>query len=246
MRIDPEKCIGCGICVPYCPAKAITVENKKARIDEDQCVECGNCIRPRVVKCPKMAIFEPEENKSGPRLFRRFLSDPSTATPTGVPGRGTEEVKTNDVTARVQRGEIGIAIEVGRPNVGATISDLEKVFAPLAAKGIEFEECNPTTMLWDPATGRVKDDMRNERVMSAIIETSIPIERAEEVLAEIQRIAKTLDTVFSLDVICCYDENGTVPIRPVFERLGIKPRMNAKVNLGMGRPFKTTREEKSI
>lgn len=246
MRIDVEKCIGCGICVPYCPAFAITVENKKARIDEDACVECGNCIRPRVVKCPTKAIFEPEENKSGPRLFRRFLSDPSTATPTGVPGRGTEEVKTNDVTARVSRGEIGIAIEVGRPNTGTKISELGKVFAPLAAKGVHFEVCNPTTLLWDAESGKIKEDMRDERVMSAIVEIAVPIERAGEIINDIREIANTIDTVFSLDVICCYEDDGSLPILPVLEQLGITPRMNAKVNLGMGRPFKIHREEANV
>ncbi len=237
MRIDVEKCSGCGLCVPYCPAEAITLENKKARIDEDACIECGNCIRPRVVKCPKSAIFEPAENTSGPRLFRRFLSDPSTATPTGVPGRGTEEVKTNDVTGRVRRGEIGIAIEMGRPNIGTTIAELGKVFGPLAAKGVVFEECNPTTLLWDDEKKEIKPEMRGERVMSAIIEASIPIERAEEILNDIKEIAGTLDTVFSLDVICCYDEDGSIPILPILERLGMTPRMNAKVNLGMGKPL---------
>ena len=40
MRIDQEKCSGCGICIPYCPANAITIVNKKAQIDEDACFEC--------------------------------------------------------------------------------------------------------------------------------------------------------------------------------------------------------------
>ena len=239
MKIDTEKCIGCGICLPYCPAGAISLAEKKACIDQDACLECGNCIRDWVVRCPKQAIYEPEENVTGVRKYRRFFSDPSVPTPTGIAGRGTDEVKTNEVSGRVLRGEIGLAIEMGRPFLGARLSELEKVFSPLAAMGVHFEARNPTTQILE-ADGpcRVREDLRGEKVVSAIIETRIPFARAEEILTELKKIAAGIDTVFSLDLICCYDDDGTLPIAPVLERLGMKPRMNAKVNLGMGRPFK--------
>ncbi|RGZ00601.1 4Fe-4S binding protein [Clostridium sp. AM58-1XD] len=244
MRIDEKKCIGCGICIPYCPVTAISIQNRVAVIDQDQCLECGNCIRERVVKCPGHAIYEPEENRNSVRRYRRFFSDPSVSTPTGIAGRGTEEVKTNDVTGRVCRGELGIAVEMGRPCLGTKLSELEKVFAPLAQMGVHFEECNPTTqILEDQKSGKVREDLREEKVVSAIIETKIPIEQAEEVLKKIKEIAGEIDTVFSLDVICCYDEDGTLPILPVLQKLGMPPRMNGKVNLGMGRPYKICKEK---
>jgi hypothetical protein len=46
---------------------------------------------------------------------------------TGVGGRGTEEIKTNDVTGRIGEGEAGIVVELGRPGVGARIRDVERV-----------------------------------------------------------------------------------------------------------------------
>ncbi|MFQ5997468.1 MAG: 4Fe-4S binding protein, partial [Dehalococcoidales bacterium] len=35
MRIDPEVCIACELCIPYCPMEAISMEGDVAVIDED-------------------------------------------------------------------------------------------------------------------------------------------------------------------------------------------------------------------
>jgi len=64
---------------------------------------------------------------------------------TGVPGRGTEEMKTNEVTARLN-GLLGMAVEVGRPGVGARLKDLETI-AMLWPRKIVFEPRNPVTFL---------------------------------------------------------------------------------------------------
>ena len=124
MLIDKDKCSGCARCLPYCPYNAISIEGEVAVIDQVLCLECGNCIRNRFAKCaekaihkpssnsviykeyykkvhrcPNNAIYEPLEQLAGtPREVRRFFSNPSTSHGlTGVPGRGTEEVKTNEI-----------------------------------------------------------------------------------------------------------------------------------------------------
>lgn len=248
MVIDQEKCIGCGICTVYCPADAIrlvTVDGKrKAEIDQDACLECGTCIRRRVVKCPREAIYElPKEERSMGRQMRRFFSDPSTAHPrTGVPGRGTEEVKTNDVTGRVCRGELGLCLEMGRPAVGTSVREIEKATMHLAKYGIVLEDCNPLTdLVEDLSTGKFKEEYLNERFVSAIIEFRIPFERGEEILNVCRDIAKEIDTVFSMDMITCYDKDGTLPGLELCRQMGIPVRDNCKVNIGIGRPYKIER-----
>ncbi|BCV24815.1 DUF362 domain-containing protein [Gelria sp. Kuro-4] len=241
MHIDQEKCIGCGICVSYCPANAITVENRKARIDAGKCLECGTCGRTRVVRCPRGAITEEETVYQRPRSIRKYFSDPMAYhVETKVPGRGTEEVKTNDVTGRVRRGQVGIAIEMGRPVLGASFVDIEKVTMALAREGITtFERDNPLTHLMaDPARGIFTEEAKQCRVVSAIIEFTIPVEMLERTVATLKEVAKEIDTVFSLDLICRLDENGSIPVMAQLESLGIKPRLNAKINLGLGKPLK--------
>ncbi|EHL05991.1 4Fe-4S binding domain protein [Desulfitobacterium hafniense DP7] len=225
--------------------EAISVADKKASINQEMCVECGTCIRPRVVRCPTKAIYEPyEQIKGTPREVRRFFSDPATTHGvTGVPGRGTEEVKTNDVTGRVCRGEIGIAIELGRPCVGTTFAEVEKVTMALAKHHVDYEECNPLTHLMaDRIKGTFKEEYKQENVLSAIVEFNGKLEQMAELLETIKETAKELDTVFSLDLICCFEEDGSIPVLTELERIGMKPRANAKVNLGMGRPYKIIRE----
>jgi Fe-S-cluster-containing hydrogenase component 2 len=43
--IDQKICVGCGLCVEICPARAITTKNCVANLDESKCNDCGFCER---------------------------------------------------------------------------------------------------------------------------------------------------------------------------------------------------------
>lgn len=51
VKIDSEKCVGCGKCVKLCPMKNLSLEQDVAKA-QDRCTMCYRCINT----CPKQAI----------------------------------------------------------------------------------------------------------------------------------------------------------------------------------------------
>ncbi|MFC1923982.1 DUF362 domain-containing protein [Chloroflexota bacterium] len=41
--VKEEICVGCGLCLPFCPNEAITVWGV-AKVNNDECIECLECI----------------------------------------------------------------------------------------------------------------------------------------------------------------------------------------------------------
>ena len=237
MIIRQDLCVGCGRCHPFCPAEAITFAGLGSTVDEVKCFECGTCLRVEI--CPVNAIEEHPLVYEYPRAVRKFFSDPaSTHKATGIQGRGTEESKTNDVTGRVGPEEVGIAIEVGRPTVGMTLVDVQKISRALARAGItEIEECNPIhSMYANSQTGDLREDLLDERVLSAIIEIVVPHEKARLVLRTAKEVAKHIEGVFVLDIFSTLQPDLTIQpqILKMLEEEGLPWRPNAKINMGLG------------
>jgi ferredoxin len=264
MKINPDKCVACGNCTYVCPMGAIYVDPaiNRATINSSECVECYACynglskehMQPSLVRgirkllhlgrirfdpepdiCPTSA-FEPDELQ-WPRVVRRAFSDPrATHESTGVQGRGTEEVKTNDVTGRVKWGEVGFTIEFGRPGIGVWLRDIQEMTWALAEAGVAFEQRNPFTLLMtDVKTGTLREDILGEKVLSAIVEIKVPVERTEEILRLVHRVEQKVQTVVSIGVGTRCDEHGEETlVAPILERMGYKLE-RAKTNTGLGK-----------
>lgn len=263
MQIDHGKCVACSNCVPICPMGAIYIDPavNRATVNLDECVECFTCYRgmskehlnPTVVRSIRGLLkllrirFDPEpdvcptdaltpQELAWPRVVRRAFSDPLVPhESTGVHGRGTEEVKTNDLTGRVQEGEAGFTIEFGRPGVGVRFRDIQRMTMALAALPIAFEKKNPVfSLMSDPATGTIRPDILDEKVLSAIVELKTGLEHIPQVLRVVEEVAPTLETIVSIGVATRCDAQGDSALEPLLKREGYT-FYRGKTNLGLGR-----------
>jgi ferredoxin len=265
MEIDKTKCVGCGNCHAICPMGAISLdEDGRSIVNQDECVECSTCHRVlrdegylpwfvRAVRkvlslfrlgylaevdvCPTGALTPPE--LSWPRNIRAAFSDPSVIHPgTGVSGRGTEEIKTNDVTGRLREGEVGLVVEIGRPGIGARFRDIEQVAMAMAHFQPTFEANNPVTELMeDTGTGKIRQDVLDEKVLSAIIEMKTQLERVPDFFRTLEEVQGETDAVFSVGIASRCRADGSVPHEEWVRKTGYALSPNGKTNLGLGRPL---------
>jgi hypothetical protein len=242
----------------------------RATINYDECVECSTCFRgmsqehlnPVMVRTVRKLAktfrfrFEPEpdvcptaafvmEELEWPRIARRVFSDPLVEhKSTGIHGRGTEEVKTNDVAHRVGVGDAGYVIEFGRPGVGVRFRDIQEMTRALARLHITFEPKNPIThLMTDQSTGDLKPDIVSEKILSAIVEIKTPIHRVPEVLDAVLETGKRIDTVLAVGVSTRCDERGEESVlSELLEEHGYT-FYRAKTNLGLGRITNIQKQE---
>jgi len=274
MLIDPNKCVACANCIPVCPMGAIYIDPKinRATINQDECVECGTCYRgmsqeqlnPPIVRTIRRLAkavrlrFEPEpdvcpttafvmNDLEMPRLVRRVFSDPLVEhKSTGIKGRGTEEVKTNDVHPRVSIGEVGYTIEFGRPGVGVRFRDIQEMTRELAPLEVKFEAKNPIThLMTNQEAGDLREDILEEKIMSAIVEIKTTINEVPTVLDTVQKVNKRIDTVTAVGISTRCDDNGEDRfLAPLLDELGYSYH-RAKTNMGLGRVTNVQKKEEA-
>jgi ferredoxin len=244
MRADKDKCIACKRCFPYCPMGRIQTYHRHDKIpgrvyieiDQDKCTDCGMCVRANI--CPVKALYQ--EVEDWPREIRGILSNPLIEFKGfQVPGRGTEEMKTNDVKGSFLPGEVGVGVELGRPGIGAYFRDVEIVAMALMGAGIGYKlaEENPVThFMADKTTGKLRDDVLGEKATSAIIEGKCKLEMLPRALQALKEAAEKVESVFTVEVITKVTPAGEVPTKAILDELGIWYSINSKNNLGLGLP----------
>ena len=68
-HIEPEKCVGCLLCLKNCPVEAISGERKKVHIiDQDLCIKCGACLE---VCPPKVSAVSKYTGKKRDRILKK-------------------------------------------------------------------------------------------------------------------------------------------------------------------------------
>lgn len=267
MIIKDDLCNGCLECLPYCPMDAIVEDagTGRAAVIEDECVECGVCYRAHVClpeaiypqdlvwpRTLRMEFSDPSAPYMSPvfehRVISRFQAELRDMTrrqlldregeALTISGRGTVEMKMNDVMGRFKRGRAGLAAEVGRPGVGTRFRDVQTMTRALASIGVAFEPQNPLTdLMADEQTGDLRDDILDEKVLSCIVEFDVALEDLARVLTTMKEVAPKIDTVFAVDLISVVNEDGAVPTVPIAESLGLEPSIAGKTNVGLGRPL---------
>ena len=64
-EVDPDLCVGCGICEDRCNLDAINIEDNIAQVDKGRCIGCGVCVPTCTSEA--MKLFKKEEETLPPK-----------------------------------------------------------------------------------------------------------------------------------------------------------------------------------
>ena len=83
----------------------------------------------------------------------------------------------------------------------------------------------------------MKEEILDEKVLSAIIEVKTRLEKIPDYLHTLQVLQKEIDTVFSVGVASKCLPDGSIPHEKWVKEAGYTLSHNGKTNLGLGRPL---------
>lgn len=122
MKVDIEKCIGCGLCVKDCFPKDIEIIDGKARINNVACFKCGHCV----AVCPKGAISTDEYNMEDVKDYNKeeFLIDEDNLLNFIKFRRTVRQFKNK----KVEKDKLSKIIEAGRfTQTGSNMQDVSYI-----------------------------------------------------------------------------------------------------------------------
>ncbi len=236
MKIDKEKCTGCRACHPYCPVGAISLvpwdKGKRSEVSQPGCVECGACRRSGV--CPAGAINMPD--LEWPRSLRPRFSSPYETPLPGVKGAPPPpDPKLNEVNTRISAGLTAVVVEVGRPGVGTSLADVEKICMALAASGVVFDPGSSVTgLMIDEHAGKLPPEVLDEKVLHVMIHFTCPNDRLIASFQALKGISGLVNTVFSVGFSNLLNDDGVAPAVSIAAEAGFVLRPHGKTNVGLG------------
>ena len=114
-EIDPEKCVGCGLCAEHCRFDAIRSENGIYKVREFSCEGCGVCT----YVCPQQAVTLHPDAAGDLELYR---GNPTFATAKLKMGRGNSGKLVTEVkNTMIRNAEAELAIVDGSPGIGCPV-----------------------------------------------------------------------------------------------------------------------------
>jgi hypothetical protein len=88
-------------------------------------------------------------------------------------------------------------------------------------------------MMTDRKTGKLRDDILNEKILSAIVEFKTTLENVPAILHRVDEVSRTLATVVSVGVSTRCDPQGNSALDGVLAEEGFS-FVRGKTNLGLG------------
>ena len=83
----------------------------------------------------------------------------------------------------------------------------------------------------------MKEEVLNEKVLSAIIELKTSLEKIPAFLAALEKVQHEIDTVISVAVASRCLPDGSIPHEEWVRKAGYSLSQGGKTNLGLGRPL---------
>jgi hypothetical protein len=86
----------------------------------------------------------------------------------------------------------------------------------------------------DRARGRIREDVLDEKVLSAIVEVKTGLEQVPRMLRAVREVSRGLETVVAVGVSTRCEPDGEDRLRAILSGEGY-PTYRGKTNLGLGR-----------
>jgi spore coat polysaccharide biosynthesis protein SpsF (cytidylyltransferase family) len=94
----------------------------------------------------------------------------------------------------------------------------------------------------DVSTGDIKEDILNEKILSAIVEFKTSLANVPTVLRKVREVAGRLDTIVAIGAAVRCDDNGDNELEEILRQEEFN-FVRGKTNLGLGRASGAAKEQ---